>query len=103
MKSHENYKGKARALRNTNNIYSVYIYIYMFIYTAITISNHQTHHIWWRYINDVFTIWTHGKECFNIITEQIKSMHSTIKFTTEWTYTYASLLDVQITMNEKDV
>ena len=30
--------------------------------------------IWWRYIDDVFTIWPHGEECLESFIEQINSM-----------------------------
>ena len=57
--------------------------------------------IWWRYIDDVFTIWPHGEECFESFVEQINSMHSTINFTTEWSYKSVSFLEVKITLNEE--
>ena len=37
--------------------------------------------IWWRHIDDVFTIWRHGEGCLNQFFEQLNNMHSTIKFT----------------------
>ena len=49
----------------------------------------------------MFTIWPHGEECFESFIEQINSMHSTIKFTTEWSYRSVSFLDVKITLNEE--
>ena len=55
----------------------------------------------WRYIDDVFTIWPNNEECFKTFIEQINSVHPTIKFTNEWSYRSVSVLDVQITLNEK--
>ena len=39
--------------------------------------------IWYRYINDVFFIWTYGEEKLSSFVEYITSYYQTIKFTTE--------------------
>ena len=38
----------------------------------------------WRYINDKFLIWEHGKESLKVFIEQVNMFHSTIKFTAEY-------------------
>ena len=45
--------------------------------------------VWWRYMDDIFTIWPYGEEKFKIFVQQINSMHSTIKFTAKWSYSFA--------------
>ena len=57
--------------------------------------------VWWRYIDDVFTIWPHGEGCFKQYLEQINSMHPSIKFTAEWSYKSVLFLDVNVTIDEE--
>ena len=52
--------------------------------------------IWWRYIDDVFTLWNHGEESLNSFVEEINQAHPTIKFTTEWSRDSASFLDTTV-------
>ena len=40
-------------------------------------------HTWWRYIDDIFAIWQHGRESLTTFLEQINSFHPSIKFTAE--------------------
>ena len=40
--------------------------------------------IWWRYLDDVFFIWKHGKESLKGFIEQVNMFQSTIKFTAEY-------------------
>ena len=57
--------------------------------------------VWWRYIDDVFTIWPHGEECFKQFVSQINNIHSSIKFTAEWSYESVSFLDVSVIINKE--
>ena len=52
--------------------------------------------IWYRYIDDVFFIWTHGEEQLSSFIEYINSYHQTIKFTTEKSRDSVSYLDVSV-------
>ena len=56
--------------------------------------------IWWRYIDDVFFIWTRD-ESLHTFTDHINSFHRTIKFTSEISYEQVIFLDVTVRM-EKD-
>jgi len=40
--------------------------------------------VWWRYIDDVFALGTHGEESLNNFIGDINQAHPTIKFTAEW-------------------
>ena len=40
--------------------------------------------VWWRYINDVFAMWTHGEESLCLFMENSNSYHTTFKFTAVW-------------------
>ena len=56
--------------------------------------------VWWRYIDDVFTVWSHGEGCFKQFLEEINSMHPSIKFTAEWSDKSVSFLDVKISIGD---
>ena len=36
--------------------------------------------VWWRYIDDVFAIWTHRVPCLNAFLQELNNYHTTIKF-----------------------
>ena len=40
--------------------------------------------VWWRYIDDVFIMWTHGEEPLHLFVENLNSYHMTIKLTATW-------------------
>ena len=40
-----------------------------------------TIYLWWRFLDDIFTIWTHGMEALNEFFEYINTYHPYIKFT----------------------
>ena len=39
--------------------------------------------VWYRYIDDIFMIWTHGEEKLNKFLADLNNFHKTIKFTYE--------------------
>ena len=36
---------------------------------------------WWRFLDDVFMIWTHGRACLEEFLSALNSYHETTKFT----------------------
>ena len=48
--------------------------------------------VWWRFIDDIFLLWSHGEEQLKEFVELINNMHPTIKFTAEWSYRSVSFL-----------
>ena len=56
--------------------------------------------IWWRYIDDVFTIWPHGENSLVEFVALINSYHPTIQFTAEWSNRSIAFLDVTVTLEE---
>ena len=38
----------------------------------------------WKYINEVFTVWTHGKPALHLFLENLNHHHTTVKFTMTW-------------------
>ena len=53
-------------------------------------------YIWWRYIDDIFLIWEHGEESLKLFLGKINSIHPTIKFTADWSYSSVNFLDVNV-------
>ena len=52
--------------------------------------------IWIRYIDDIFVIWTHGQESWDIFFENLNAFHKTIKFVSTTSLTNISFLDVEV-------
>ena len=59
--------------------------------------------IWWRFIDDIFAIWTHGEDNLNTFLREINSFHETIKFTAEWSKEKVSFLDTTVFINESGI
>jgi hypothetical protein len=55
--------------------------------------------VWWRYIDDIFAVWTHGVEALEEFVAYLNSAHSTIKFTVNWSNDRISFLDTQIILS----
>ena len=52
--------------------------------------------IWWRYIDDIFTIWCHGEASLKTFVEDLNQAHPTIKFTAEWSRSSIPFLDTRV-------
>ena len=52
--------------------------------------------VWWRYIDDVFTIWPHGEESLQVFLNKLNLFHPTIKFTAEWSRESVTFLDTRV-------
>ena len=53
-------------------------------------------HTWWRYIDDIFIIWTEGQESLKDFINYLNGAHRTIKFTSKWSYQEVEFLDVKV-------
>ena len=51
---------------------------------------------WKRFIDDIFMVWTHGEDSLNKFIEYLNSLHETIKFTHEVSYTQIDFLDTTV-------
>ena len=51
---------------------------------------------WKRFIDDCFMVWTHGEESLKNFIEYLNSLHPTIKFTHEMSYTHIDFLDTTV-------
>ena len=52
--------------------------------------------IWWRYIDDIFLLWTHGEEKLNDFITYLNNLHPTITFTSSFSYNEIPFLDVKV-------
>ena len=53
--------------------------------------------VWWRYIGDVFAVWTHGVQHLDEFVLELNSYHTTIKFTVNWsTCRRSHILDTRV-------
>ena len=55
----------------------------------------------WRYIDDVFAIWPHGKEHWIKFLEKINQFHPFIKFTAEWSAKSVLFPDTMVTVENE--
>ena len=59
-------------------------------------------HIWWRYIDDIFIVWTEGEEKLKEFIDYLNNAHDTTKFTCKWSDHEIEFLDVKV-LNESGV
>ena len=52
--------------------------------------------MWWRYIDDIFFVWSHSREELNPFMNELNIYHSTIKFTYEASETHINFLDTTV-------
>ena len=55
--------------------------------------------VWFRYIDDVFFIWTHGKEKLEEFLKYLNNYHPNIKFTQEFNKENILFLDVKVSLS----
>ena len=57
-------------------------------------------HTWWRYIDDIFIIWTEGEESLKDFINYLNSAHGTIKFISKCSYQEVEFPDVKVLNRE---
>ena len=60
-------------------------------------------HTWWRYIDDIFMIWTHSVDDLHAFTSYLNSIHLTIKFTSNYSFTSIPFLDVNVYVDNDNI
>ena len=55
--------------------------------------------VWFRFIDDVFSIWTHGQEKLDSFLEELNRCKSSLKFTYESSKTSIALLDLKLSLS----
>ena len=56
--------------------------------------------VWKRFIDDIFMVWTHGEASLNHFIEYLNSLHESIKFTHEFSFSNINFLDTTVKFNE---
>ena len=56
--------------------------------------------VWWRFIDDIFAIWAHGKQSLIRFIESLNRHHTTIKFTATWSAEKATFLHTSVYLKE---
>ena len=56
--------------------------------------------VWWRFIGDIFAIWTHGEQLLLRFIESLSCHHTTIKFTAYWSAKKVTFLDTTVYLRE---
>ena len=59
-------------------------------------------YLWWRYIDDIFMVWTHGEDKLEDFINHINSFHSTIKFTHEFSRSHISFLNITVSLDNNN-
>ena len=63
-------------------------------------------YVWWRFIDDIFMVWTEGEDNLKTFIHYLNSIHPTIKFTHEYSNSLHQtllFLDVQVHFNNKQI
>jgi hypothetical protein len=60
-------------------------------------------HTWWRYIDDIFMIWTEGDDHLNVFINYLNNIHPTIKFTSSHSQTEIPYLDVTVSLHNGNI
>ena len=59
--------------------------------------------IWWRYMDDIFMIWTRSVQDLNTFTSFLNDIHSTMKFTSDFSFTPIPFLDVSVSLDNDKI
>ena len=76
------------------------LFLKLGIFETNALSNAPFHpHTWWRYLDDVFMIWTEGLDHLKIFVDYLNNIHPTIKFTSNHSLTNVPFLDVMVSLH----
>ena len=64
---------------------------------------HSKPWVWWRFFNDIFFVWLHGKESLFAFFEYVNAYHESIKYTWEWSENKVSYLNVLVKVEGKKI
>ena len=59
--------------------------------------------VWFRFIVDIFFIWTHGKEHLEIFLQELNIFNPDLKFTYESNEKEIPFLDLKVKLNEGEI
>ena len=56
--------------------------------------------VWWRFVDGVFAIWTHGEQLLIQFFESLNHHQTTVKFTANWSAEKATFIDTTVYLKE---
>ena len=59
--------------------------------------------VWWRFIDDIIAIWTHGEQALCRFIESLNHHHPTIKFTATWSTEQDMFLGITIYLKDGQI
>ena len=65
-------------------------------------ADYNVSRVWWRYIDDIFAIWTHGVPSLRVFIKNLNRHHPTIKFTAFWSAKEVTFLNTRVYMYIRD-
>ena len=77
-----------------------YAYIYGWGRDWILKTSRRKPLVWFRYVDDVFFIWTHDKEHLETLLQELNSFKPDLKYNYESNEKEISFLDLNVTLNE---
>ena len=57
-------------------------------------------YVWWRYLDDIFMIWTGNEDELREFIEYLNNLHPTIKFTSEQSSSSVAFLDTTVSIKD---
>ena len=66
-------------------------------------TQHIEHQVWWRLIDGIFSIWTHGEQALCCFIESFNRHHPTIKFTATWSAEQVRFLDTTVYLKDGQI
>ena len=74
--------------------------LFLVIFEINALSDAPFHvHTWWRFLDDIFMIWTEGLDHLKIFIDYLNNIHPTIKFTSSHSLTNVPFLDVMVSLH----
>ena len=59
--------------------------------------------VWWRFVDDIFAIWTHGEQALCRFIESLNRYHPTIKFNAAWSAEQVMFLDTTVYLKDGQI
>ena len=74
--------------------------LFLGIFEINALSNAPFHpHTWWRFLDDIFMIWTEGLDNLKIFIDYLNNIHATIKCLSSHSLTNVPFLDVMVSLH----
>ena len=75
------------------------IFMHVFECSALEATSLKPY-VWWRFIDDIFAVWTHGEDKLLFFVDFLNSINPNIKFTLNYSPISVNFLDVKVILSE---